>query len=72
MQVRVGWADRASLHGLTTRTGGLPVVFFPPTVCRACGKEFVNRTKLHNHSCHRMLELAAQPALSSRKRLPVQ
>ena len=69
MQVRVGSTDRAFLHGLTTRTDGLSVVFFPPSACKACGEESVNRTKLHNHSCQRMLELAAPPALASKKRL---
>ena len=39
VQVRVGSADRASLRGLTERTDGLPVVFFPPTVCKARGEE---------------------------------
>ena len=51
VQVRVGSTDRAFLHGLTTRTDGLSVVFFPPSACKACGEEFVNVTKLHNHNC---------------------
>ena len=37
-----GWAERAPLHGLTTRTDGPPVIFFPPTVCKACGEENAN------------------------------
>ena len=69
MQVRVGPTDRALLHGFTARTDGLAVVFFSLTVCKACGKELVNRTKLHNQNCQRMFELAAQPALASEKRL---
>ena len=69
MQVRVGSTGRAFLHRLTTRTDGLAVVFFPLTVCKVCGKEYVARTKLHNLNCQRMFELAAQPAQASRQRL---
>ena len=69
MQVRVGWAARAALHGLTTRTDGLPVVYFPPSVCKVRGVETATRTNLHNHDCERRLELAAPPPLASRKRL---
>ena len=65
----MGSADRAFLHGLTRRTDDLTVVVFPSSVCKACGKEYVNRTKLHNHNCQRMFELAAWPALATRKRL---
>ena len=62
VQFRVNSTKRAFfLHGLTARTDGPSVVFFfHSPVCKACGKEFVNRTKLHNHNCQRMLELAAQ------------
>ena len=67
--VRVGSTDRAFLHVKTKRKGGRAVVFFPSSVCKACGKEYVNRTKLHNHNRQRMFELAAQTALASRKRL---
>ena len=42
MQDRVGSNKRAFLHGLTTRTDGLSVVF-PLSVCKASGEEFVNR-----------------------------
>ena len=69
VQVRVGSTDRAFLRGLAPRTDGLSVVFFPPSVCKACGEGFENRTKLHNHDCQRGREPAAQPALASRKRL---
>ena len=69
VQVRVGSTDRAFLHGLAARTDGFSVVFFPSPVCKACGEEFVNRAKLHTHSCQRMRELAAPPALASGKRL---
>ena len=61
--------DRALLHGLTTRPDGIAMVFFPLTVCKACGKKFVNRTKQHNHSCRRMFGLAVQRALVLKKRL---
>ena len=54
MQVRVGSTDRALLHGLTARTDGLSVILFPSPVRKACGEEFVNRTKLHTHHCQRM------------------
>ena len=53
MQARVGSTDRAFLHGLTTRTDGLSVVFSPSSACKACGEEIVNRTKLHSHNCQR-------------------
>ena len=49
MQVRVGSTDRALLRGLVPRTGGLLVVFFTLTVCKARSEEFGNRTNLHNH-----------------------
>ena len=70
VQVRVGWAARAPLRGLTTRTDGLSVVFYPPTACNACGEEYANRTSLHNHDCGKRPELAAPPALASRRRRP--
>ena len=66
VQVRVGSIDRAFLHGLTTRTDGLSVVFFPPSACKVCGEEFVSRTELHGQNCQKMPELAAQPALDRR------
>ena len=31
--------------------------FFPPSVCKACGEEFVDLTRLHNHNCQRRLNL---------------
>ena len=49
----MGSTDRVFLHGLTTRTDGPSVVFFPPSARKACSEELVNRTKLHNHNCQR-------------------
>ena len=69
MQVRVGSTDRAFLHGLITSTDGLTVVVFPPSVCKACGEEFVNRAKLRCQNCQKVPEFAAQPALVSMSRL---
>ena len=58
--IRVGSTDRALLHGWTTRTDGpLTVVFFPPTVGKACGEEFANRANLHNHDYGKRLGKAA-------------
>ena len=61
MQDHAGLINRAFLHGLTTHTDGLSVVFFPSSACKACGEEFVNRTKLHNVG-QRGRELAVLPA----------
>ena len=65
----MGLTDRAFLHGLITCTSGLTVVFIPPSACKACGEEFVNRAELRCQNCQRMPELAAQPALVSKRRL---
>ena len=54
VQVCVGWADRAFLHGLTTSTDGL-CVSFQPAVARHGARRLPNRTK--------------PPALASRERL---
>ena len=62
VQDHAGLTNRAFLHGLTTHTDGLSVVFFPSSACKACGEEFVNRTKLDNHVCQRGRELAVSPA----------
>ena len=45
VQVRVDSIDHAFLHGLTTRTDGLSVVFFPLSVCKACGEEFLSSSQ---------------------------
>ena len=37
-------AGRALRHGWTTCADGLSVVFFPPSVCKACGEEYVDRS----------------------------
>ena len=50
MQDHVGLSNRSFRHGLTTRTDGLSVVFFSLSVCKACGEEFVNLKRLHNHN----------------------
>ena len=57
VQVRVDPIDYVFLHGLITRTDGLSVVLSPPSVCKTCGEEFVNLTRMHNHNCQRRLNL---------------
>ena len=51
--VRVASTDRALLRGSTVCTDGLSVVFYLLCVCKACGKEFVNRKRPHNHDCQK-------------------
>ena len=47
----VSSVDPFFLRGLTTRTDGLSVDFFPPLRCKACATEFVNRKGLRSHKC---------------------
>ena len=53
VEVCMSSVDTAFLHGLTTQTDVLTVTFFPPLLCMACHKEFVNRKGLRSHKCVR-------------------
>ena len=65
----MGSTDRPILHDLARRTGGRTVFVFPSSVCKACGKEYVNRTELRTHNCQEKLRLAAWPSLAAEERL---
>ena len=62
VQVRVDLIDHAFLHGLITRTNGLSVVFFPPSVCKACGEEFCHPHKAAHKELSEKVELAVSSA----------
>lgn len=51
VQVRITAVDQHFLRGLTTRTDGLSVDFFPACICKVCGSEFPNRSGLRAHFC---------------------
>ena len=59
VQVRVGATDRAFLRGSTTCTDGLSLIFLHSCMCKVCGEELVNRTKLHN--CQRKVDSLTPP-----------
>ena len=62
MRDRVGSNKRAFLHGLTTRTDGLSMVF-PLSICKACGEEFVNRKSCTTTTCQSDVDsVAVSPA----------
>ena len=51
VMVVVSSVDFHFLKGLSTQNQGVSVGFFPPALCEACGKEFLNRETLRSHVC---------------------